>query len=107
MSLFDDFIASPSVEILFQCTKTQLLELSEKYQVPLSNTEKRLKDTTLAALIEGLVVQELLPETAAEAKPPQSSIKEIELQIYKSPRYVKRSLTMSMKNCMFQLDKKS
>ena len=49
------------MEILFQCTKApQLLELSEKYQVPLSNAEKRLKDTTLVALIEGLVAQELL-----------------------------------------------
>ena len=81
MSLIDDFIASPSVEILSQCTNAQLLELSEKYQVPLSNAVKRLKDTTLVALIEGLVAQELLPETAADAKPPQSSTKELEIQI--------------------------
>lgn len=42
MSLVEEFVDAPSVELLEQCTKDQLIKLAEYFKIEL--TEKRLKE---------------------------------------------------------------
>ena len=56
-STVDKFVDSPSVALLDQCTKDQLLLIAEKYEIEI--LDKKLKESVKGSLMAGLL--ELLP----------------------------------------------
>lgn len=45
MASLEDFLKEPSEELLEVFTKDQLLQLSSHYDIPITSSEKRLKDS--------------------------------------------------------------
>lgn len=52
----EDFINSPDIALLEKYTKEQLLKIAEHYKINVSSTDKRLKDSVKAVLLEEIGV---------------------------------------------------
>ena len=50
MVTVEEFVKSPSEELLLQCTKDQLLKIAEEYNVKLESSDKKLKETVYAVV---------------------------------------------------------
>uniref|UniRef100_A0AAY3ZYS8 SCAN box domain-containing protein n=1 Tax=Denticeps clupeoides TaxID=299321 RepID=A0AAY3ZYS8_9TELE len=50
MSLADEFIQSPSYELLSRCTKDNLLYIAENYAIDLTSEDKKLKESLFKAV---------------------------------------------------------
>lgn len=61
MSIAQEFIENPSVEAFNNLKKEQLLELATYYEIELSASEKRLKNSIKTALLPVLVEKRVLP----------------------------------------------
>ena len=92
MSVVEEFIESPSEVLLLNCTKDQLVEIAEHYDISLTTDDRRLKETLFKAVVVGLVGKAILPESeespvshpAAEVSVASSSLEyELKLQEYK------------------------
>ena len=46
----DDVVQSPSVELLNQCTKDQLLNIADRFGLKIEASDRRLKETLLEVL---------------------------------------------------------
>ena len=46
----DEVVQSPSVELLIQCTKDQLLNIADRFGLIIEASDKRLKETLLEVL---------------------------------------------------------
>ena len=57
-SIVDTFVDSPSVALLDQCTKDQLLLIAEKYEIEI--LDKRLKESVKGSLMAGLLEQGMI-----------------------------------------------
>ncbi|XP_060753832.1 uncharacterized protein LOC132864434 [Neoarius graeffei] len=68
MSIVDDFVATPSVETFNLLTKIQLLDIAERYKVPLISEDKRSKSLMQLVVKAALIKAQVLPEE--EATPP-------------------------------------
>lgn len=58
-SIVDEFVDSPSVALLDQCTKDQLLLIAEKYKIEIQ--DRKLKETVKDSLKAGLLKQGIFP----------------------------------------------
>ena len=92
MSVVEEFIESPSEVLLLNCTKDQLVEIAEHYDISLTTDDRRLKETLFKAVVVGLVGKAILPESeespvshpAAEVSVASSSLEyELKLREYK------------------------
>lgn len=61
MSIAQEFAENPSVEAFNNLKKEQLLELATYYEIELSASEKRLKDSIKTVLLPVLVEKRVLP----------------------------------------------
>ncbi|KAL2095626.1 hypothetical protein ACEWY4_007774 [Coilia grayii] len=64
MSVVDEFVKNPSVDILSKCTKEKLNQIAEHYSVNITSDEKKLRDTLLKAVVSGLIEKQILPAHA-------------------------------------------
>lgn len=55
MSLADEFIKTPSYDILLRCTKENLLKIAENYSIEISAEDKKLKDLLFKAVETALI----------------------------------------------------
>jgi len=46
----EDFVASPSEELLDNCTKEQLIKIAEHYAIEIDSNDKKLKENLKAVL---------------------------------------------------------
>ena len=44
MVTVEEFVSSPSEDLLMQCTKDQLLKIAETYNIKLESGDKKLRD---------------------------------------------------------------
>ena len=54
MVTLEAFIASPSEDLLLLCTKDQLLKIADHYEIKVESNDKKLKETLVAVIREGL-----------------------------------------------------
>ncbi|KAL2095450.1 hypothetical protein ACEWY4_010169 [Coilia grayii] len=61
MTEIDDFVAAPTGEAFDSLTKDQLIQLAERFEIPLNSYDKRRKDVLKMLVREELVELSLLP----------------------------------------------
>ncbi|KAK0155661.1 Retrovirus-related Pol polyprotein from transposon 412 [Merluccius polli] len=71
MSVVEQFIQSPSDVLLDMCTKEQLVQVADHYSVSLTSEDKRLKETLLKAVVDGLIAKDIL---SVQEEPPGSPL---------------------------------
>ncbi|KAK0156627.1 hypothetical protein N1851_000058 [Merluccius polli] len=71
MSVVEQFIQSPSDVLLDMCTKEQLVQVADHYSVSLTSEDKRLKETLLKAVVDGLIAKDIL---SVREEPPGSPL---------------------------------
>ncbi|KAL2085082.1 hypothetical protein ACEWY4_018402 [Coilia grayii] len=64
MSVVDEFVKNPSVDILSRCTKEKLNQIAEHFSVNITSDDKKLRDTLLKAVVSGLIEKQILPAHA-------------------------------------------
>ena len=85
----EEFVAQPSEEILKTCTKEQLLQIAEHYEIELTSQIKKAKATVYEAVKDFLIDREVMaakredPVTASVFMTPRSDselrLKEMEI----------------------------
>uniref|UniRef100_A0AAY4C0D5 SCAN box domain-containing protein n=1 Tax=Denticeps clupeoides TaxID=299321 RepID=A0AAY4C0D5_9TELE len=84
MSLADEFIQSPSYELLSRCTKDNLLHIAENYAIELTSEDKKLKESLFKAVERALLGSNVLAARTEGPASPQSaasSVSEMELKM--------------------------
>ncbi|XP_041914465.1 uncharacterized protein LOC121679629 isoform X3 [Alosa sapidissima] len=73
MSAVEEFIKSPSEDLLSACTKDQLEKIAEHFSITLTSEDKKRKELLLKAVGLGLVVKNILPAREGIVSPVLSS----------------------------------